>query len=190
MKMERRDWFKKGFAALAALGVGRLALRAGGDKPFAEDFKADWKLQRDYTVEVAEAMPAEKYGYKPAEGMRTFGELMAHIGGSSYFFAATAAGEEPPAESRFEDEPTKEKIVPYLQSGFAYAAARVGQLNEARAKESITIFGGRFTMTRAKVCRFMLNHCTHHRGYALPYLRLNGIEPPQYRFTGRNESPA
>lgn len=181
---------KATLAALGAMGLGRFVLRAGEEgNAFAADFGPDWQLQKAYTVEVAEAMPAEKYDFKPSDEMRPFGELMAHIGGSCYFFAATAKGAEPPAEARFQDEPTKENIVPFLRQAFDYAAARVAELDDAQAQESISIFGGQFTMTRAKVCRFMLNHSTHHRGYALPYLRLNGIAPPSYRFSGGGESP-
>ena len=179
--------------ALLALGVVALAslpLGAGAEgHHFSGDFAVDWKLQMEYTIEVAEAMPAEKYGFKPSEEMRSFGQLMAHIGGANYFFAATARGAEPPAEGKFEGETTKERVLSFLKGSFQYAKEAIASLDDDKAREEITIFGGQFIMSRAKLCEFMRNHVTHHRGYALPYLRLNGIAPPSYRFSQRNTSP-
>ena len=190
MSMERRDWMKTTLAALGAAGLGSLALEAGEEgKSFVEELAGDWDLQQAYTIEVAEAMPAEHYAFKPTEEMRSFGEVMAHIGGSCYFFGAIALSQPPPEAARFQGEATKERIVPFLKESFDYVAARLAELDRAQASEVLTLFGGRFTMSRAKVCHFLLNHLTHHRGYTLPYLRLNGVQPPSYRFTGRNPSP-
>jgi uncharacterized damage-inducible protein DinB len=188
--LKRRDWLISTLAAAGAAGLARLpgaAAEAGHD--FSSDFGPDWELQKAYTLEVAEAMPAEKYTFKPTEEMRTFGELMAHIGSSNYSFSANARGAEPPAEARFEGEATKERVVAFLRGAFDYAAEAIASLDDQQAKEEISIFGGRLTLTRAKLIEFMRNHTTHHRGYALPYLRLNGIKPPAYRFTGGRPSP-
>ena len=38
-----------------------------------------------YTLEIAQAMPADKYTFKPTDSVRSFGEQMAHIGMSSKF---------------------------------------------------------------------------------------------------------
>jgi uncharacterized damage-inducible protein DinB len=179
--------------ALLALGVVALAglpLSAGEDgHHFSSGFAADWTLQMEYTIEVAEAMPPENYGFKPSEEMRPFGQLMAHIGGANYFFAALARGAEPPPEGKFEGEATKERVVSFLKGSFEYAKEAIASLDDEKAKEELTIFGGQFTMSRAKLCEFMRNHVTHHRGYALPYLRMNGVAPPSYRFSQRNTSP-
>lgn len=188
--LKRRDWVKAAVAAAGAAALGRLGLAAGeGEPKFSSDFGADWELQKAYTLEVAEVMPAEKYGFKPVEEMRSFGEVLAHIGGSIYFMSATARGVQPPAEGRLEGEPTKEKLVAFLTAAFDYAAQAIASLDNTRAHEVTSVFGGRFTMSRAKLCEFMRNHTTHHRAYLLPYVRLNAIKPPDYRFTGRGESP-
>jgi len=188
--MKRREWLKTSLAAAGAAGLSGLpAAAAEGGPKFSKYFGADWELQKAYTLEVAEAMPAEKYGFKPVAEMRSFGEVLAHIGGSVYFMSATARGVQPPAEGRLEGEPTKEKVVAFLTSAFDYAAQAIAALDDTRAHEVVSVFGGRFTMSRAKLCEFMRNHTTHHRAYLLPYLRLNAIKPPDYRFTGRGESP-
>jgi uncharacterized damage-inducible protein DinB len=186
----RCNWPKAVLLVLSAVGLAGLPLAAGEEgHHFSGDFATDWKLQMEYTIEVAEAMPAENYGFKPSEEMRPFGELMTHIGGANYFFSALARGAEPPAEAKFEGEATKERVLSFLKGSFEYAEEAIASLDDDKAMEEITIFGGQFTMSRAKLCEFMRNHVTHHRGYALPYLRMNGVAPPSYRFSQRNTSP-
>ncbi|MGH9804845.1 MAG: DinB family protein [Candidatus Acidiferrales bacterium] len=187
---QRRHWLKTALAGVAAVGLGRLPLRAQeASKKFSEDFGPDWQVQKDYTLEVAQAMPAENYAFKPAEGMRNFTALMGHIGQSTFAFAAGLRGEPTPPQASPPKELTKENIVAYLTAAFDYAAEGIAALTDAQAQEDVSIFGGRVTMPRGKVCHAMRDHISHHRGYALPYLRINGVTPPNYRFAGRRPSP-
>ena len=188
--MRRRDWMKTAAAALAAVGLGRLATGASeAEKKFAADFGPDWQVQKEYTLEVAEAMPAEKYSFKPTPEMRTFGEVLAHVGWGHYGFGAGLRGVEPPPARTQPEEKTKENVIAYLKAAFDYAAESIAGLTDAQTGETISLFGGRLSLPRAKVCQLMRDHTTHHRGYLLPYLRLNGVEPPRYRFAGTQRSP-
>ena len=189
----RRDWMKT--AALGAVGAGALGgavtgLRADTHgKNFAEDFTPDWELKMANAVEMAEAMPADKWTFKPTEEMRSFGELMVHIAESNYFFAAQAAGTEVPEDAKYKGEKTKEAVVAYMKKSFESAAKSVAMVEDARAEEVVDLFGGIRT-SRKKICEFMRDHVTHHLGYSVPYLRLSGItEIPAYRFTGGDQSP-
>ena len=189
----RRDWMKT--AALGAVGAGALGGAATGlradtnGKSFAEDFGADWKLKTANAVEMAEAMPADKWIFKPTEEMRSFTALMVHIGQSNYFFSAQAAGTEVSEDSKYEGEKTKEAVVAYMKRSFESAAKLAATVDDARAGEVVDLFGG-IRASRRKICEFMLDHVTHHLGYAVPYLRLSGVtEIPAYRFTGGDQSP-
>lgn len=188
--LERRHWLKTALAGVAAVGLGRLPLHAQeASKKFSEDFGPDWQVQKEYTLEVAQAMPADKYSFKPSEEMRSFGALMTHIAQSQYSFASGLRGEPMPAAAAAPQEPTKENLVAFLTASFDYAAEGIARLADAQAEESVSLFGGRLNTTRGKLCHHMCNHTTHHRAYSLPYLRLNGIAPPNYRFAGRRPSP-
>ncbi|MGH9862039.1 MAG: DinB family protein [Candidatus Acidiferrales bacterium] len=189
---KRREWLKTALGALGLAGAAGLRLTSAegeSEKKFSSEFGPDWDVAKAYTLEVAEAMPAEKYSFKPADPMRSFGEVLVHIGGSMYFMAASVRGAEAPAESKFAGEATKERVVSFLRGAFEYAAESVAMLDDTKASETVSVFGGRMTMSRAKLCQFMRDHSTHHRAYVLPYLRLNGVEPPRYRFAGRGPSP-
>src|ERR1700761_3570054 len=81
-------------------------------------------------VALAEAMPADKYGFAPTngtfKGVRTFAEQMTHIATVNYSMASRVLGEKSPVElGKGENGPesykTKEAIVKFLKGSFVYA---------------------------------------------------------------------
>ncbi|MFQ5926891.1 MAG: DinB family protein [Terriglobia bacterium] len=186
--LKRREWLTKALGALGVVTLGRTALRAKPpERRFATEFGADWELAKAYTLEVAEAMPAEKYDFKPSAEMRSFGELMAHTAGAMFRFASGVRGERPGVAPP--KEPTKEAVVAFLRGACDYVAESVAQIDDTRAEQSIKLFGGRLEMPVWKLFHFLRDHTTHHRAYGLPYLRLCGVQPPRYRFSGTRPSP-
>src|SRR5712692_4507407 len=72
---------------------------------------------------LAQAMPQEKYTWRPAEGVRSVSEVLVHIAGANYFFLSIA-GIKPPAGRRRDMEKTvteKAKVTEALKASFAYA---------------------------------------------------------------------
>lgn len=189
MRIQRREWLTRMLAALGLAGLARVGVRAQeAKKPgFAEEFGPDWETAKAYTLEVASAMPAEKYDFKPTPEMRPFGELMGHIAIALYGITAAVRGEQPPAQPP--QDSTKDSVIPFLTGAFDYVAQSVAALSEARLAETARLFGGRLEMPVWKVFHFVRDHTTHHRAYGLPYLRMCGVQPPNYRFAGRRPSP-
>lgn len=186
--IKRRDWLTQTLAAVGLASLAGTSVRAQqAGKKFSEEFGPDWETARAYTLEVANAMPAEKYDFKPTAEMRSFGELIGHIAGAHYLFASAIRGEESPAKPP--QETTKEAVVAFLNESCDYVAETVAQVDDARAEQTVKLFGGRLEMPVWKVFHFLRDHTTHHRAYALPYLRLSGVTPPNYRFAGRRPSP-
>ena len=195
--LHQMKWAKGATFALVLAVAGVIAfggLTAGlqadhHESSFAADFGPDWKLKAANALEMAEAMPADKWDFKPTEEMRSFGELMHHIASSNFFFAAKAAGADMPEAAKFEGEKTKEAVLTYMKTSFATAGELVATIDDGKKEEVIDLFGGIRTQRR-KVALFMLDHVTHHLGYAGPYIRLSGgKEVPAYRFTGSDQSP-
>src|SRR6188768_2928345 len=53
---------------------------AGADNGFKAVFAKHWQVAKEFTLAVAEAMPADSYDFKPNPEQLTFGRLMTHIG--------------------------------------------------------------------------------------------------------------
>lgn len=148
--------------------------------PFIIDFLSKWKNSKEYTLEFAEAMPADKFDYKPTEGQRGFNEQLTHMCGNMIWLStafldgkglASADAEHPPKE--------KEEVLALLEETFDYVEQTVKDFDYSKIDQQVDFFAG--PMSKRKVFFLLADHLTHHRGQLAVYLRLNDITPPRYR---------
>ena len=181
-KISRRQ-----FVGKTALGIGCLAagstskLFAGESSSMVPVMQNVWKQAKAYTMEFAEAMTDEKYGFKPTEEVFSFAEQLLHLAGGNYWFFATIKGEKSPkSEEDFKPEgKSKTDVIKIVEESFAFGDEVVGGLTDDLAHKEIT--AGKNKLIVWKILMFCVDHITHHRGQMVVYLRLNGIKPPQYR---------
>jgi uncharacterized damage-inducible protein DinB len=156
--------------ALAAGFSARAQASAAGE--YAKHFEALSTL----SVEVAQAMPPDQYGFKPHPDSMDFGRLMAHIAGTNYAFCAGLNDSEAPKLAAPKD---KDGIVKLLGDSFAYCTDVIAHLTEEQLKATHNSPDGR--LAGREVLLAMYVHVAHHRGQAEIYLRDKGIRPPGYR---------
>ena len=121
---------------------------------------------RNYTLQVAEAMPEKEYQYKPAGAGWNFGELLHHIAyGIQWWQDNYVTGN----KSEWNPPPVKNK----KQDVVAYLTRAYDDLQKTIKQQSNTKEAGQGVHAT-------LDHITHHRGQAVVYLRTNGVEPPEY----------
>lgn len=154
------------------------------------DFILGFQEQR--VVDIAQAMPADKYSFAPTHGeftgVRTFAEQLKHIAADNYLLGAGILGEKPPVdreagESGAASVRTKPEIIAYLKASFAYmhqAAALVDDAKEAIPTPAISPWPDG-TATRLGVAIEDCLHTWNHYGQLVEYLRMNGIVPPASR---------
>jgi len=153
------------------LTTGALAAPASAAGEYAKHFGALGKL----SVAVAQAMPAEQYGFKPHPDSMDFGALMAHIATTNCQFCAGLKDAETPALPL----PTgKEAVVKFLSDSFEYCANVVPNLTEEQLSAAHSSPDGK--LPGREVLLAMYIHVAHHRGQAEIYLRDKGIKPPSY----------
>jgi DinB superfamily len=143
-----------------------------------------------HVVPIAEAMPADKYLFAPAEtngefkGVRTFAQQVKHLAANNYWMAALILGNKASAEMYNETGPdsvrTKAEIVEYLQGSFValhQAIATIDGKNVAELSESAI----GWQKTRLSFAVDAVAHSFDHYGQLVEYLRMNGIVPPDSR---------
>jgi hypothetical protein len=95
--------------AVTTIGVAALAARPGkAAGPTVEIYLKRWRTAKKFTLMVAEAMPAEHYGFKPTPEMRSFGDLMTHMAGANTRYFARIKG----TQSPFKIRPTPTRLPP------------------------------------------------------------------------------
>ncbi len=131
-------------------------------------------------VRLAEQMPADKYTWRPAEGVRSVGEVFLHIAQAN-FGLARRIGTPAPAgftPQGFEKSTTdKAKIVDQLKQSFAHMRAAALKASDADADKTMPWFGGS-TITQRGFLVFLVRHAGEHLGQSIAYARVNGVVPP------------
>jgi uncharacterized damage-inducible protein DinB len=141
-------------------------------------------------LDVAEAMPEEKYNFSPEslniagsdyKGVRTFAGELKHIASSNYFIWGPITGDKIPEAIKDGNGPeqvkTKADILKFLKESFALghkAAATLTAENMLQTPE-------RARNPRLYLATFGVAHAYDHYGQMIEYLRMNGITPPASR---------
>lgn len=146
--------------------------------PLVQELTQKWQNAAEYTLEVAKAMPADKYDFRPTSEVMRFGEQLLHMTVNMNWLGNQYLGATPHSISEFEDITKKETIIKILEEGLENAREAMTNITAEELDETVEFFAG--PMTKRQIIHLMHDHFTHHRGQLVVYLRLNGITPPRY----------
>jgi uncharacterized damage-inducible protein DinB len=171
---------------LLVLPQSLLAQAQSGAKPsaprngFRAEFLANLDEVEDKIMELATSTPADKMSWRPAEGVRTFGEVYMHVAGGNYFLA-TFVGVKMPADvpKDLEKITEKQKIVTELKRSFDHVRNAARNQGDAELEKAVKLFGSQTSQRGVYIT--ILNHLHEHLGQAIAYARMNGITPPWSR---------
>jgi len=167
---------------LALLSTLALDSFAQSAKPVvAKDWIDQWRDVTERLIGVAEAMPADKYGYKPTDEVGTFADQVKHVCTAMRILLANAEGKQIPLDQAGLDSlKTKEEILVELRKRVDEGTAvilRIPRKHDDDVVES-QFFG---KTTRRFLILQAIAHDNNHYGQMVMYLRLNGITPPASR---------
>lgn len=141
-------------------------------------------------VDVAEAMPEDKYNFSPEsltiagadyKGVRSFAVQVKHVATSNYFIWSGITGDKVPENLKDGNGPadmkTKTDIVKFLKESFALGHKAAASLTTENMLQPV---GSRQT-PRLHLAEFGIIHASDHYGQMVEYLRMNGIVPPASR---------
>jgi DinB superfamily len=141
-------------------------------------------------VEVAEAMPEDKFNFSPEslnisgsdyKGVRTFALEVRHIAASNYAIWSPLTGDKFPKDFMGGNGPenlkTKAEIIQFLKVSFALGHKAVATLTI----ENMSQPAGGSKSSRLRLAEFAVSHAYDHYGQMVEYLRMNGIVPPASR---------
>ena len=184
------DLMKPSFLTPLALSLLALAIPAAAQSSVKDALAKHWKTSGEFTIAVAEAMPAEDYSFRPNPEEMSFGQLMAHIAGINENACAIASGlPKPDLPAKIAEwakakapkpEISKDDAVPFLKESFDFCNKAVAAMTPERF-DSVEGPAAR-NLTGFEWLLAYFTHTAHHRGQAEVYLRVKGIKPPDYRF--------
>jgi uncharacterized damage-inducible protein DinB len=163
------------FCAVVIVAVPHPVSAQTAAPSLAKELVATWQRAATEIIDVAEVMPAEKYGYKPTPEISSFGDQLVHVAGITQRFIDSAKGTKTDAAHK---SMTKPEVIALLKSTFQTGQEMVASLTDAQLLEPVKFPFGDRTVTRATFWQGPLYQIRNHHGQLVVYLRMNGIVPP------------
>jgi len=133
---------------------------------------------QDKIVSLAQAMPPEKYVWRPMEGIRSVSEVFMHIAESNYMFPSVAGVPKPEGLSNDMEKTVTDKneIINILTQSFDFIKKAIVNTSDADLEKPIKMFGQETTIRAVYLTA--ATHMHEHLGQSIAYARMNTIVPP------------
>ncbi len=149
--------------------------------PVADALRAMTQRYSRILVAAAEAMPADKYSYRPTPAQMSFAMIQVHLANEGNdLLCGKVAGVAVPQRTPMDTTMSKDQLVARLKETFAFCESAFAQLDDSKLGEPMQLFGPN-PFTRAAAILITVGDWADHYSQEANYLRLNGILPPTAR---------
>lgn len=146
---------------------------------YRSEVMAEVMVQEDKLTRLAEAIPADKFSWRPTPDVRSFAEVFLHISAANYNLYKLV-GTPPPAgldvANLGKSTTDKAKVIATLKDSYAHAETAIRAMSDADLEKSMDWFGGK--ITERGILLFIVRHAAEHLGQSIAYARLIGVVPP------------
>ena len=147
----------------------------------AGDVQADWAIHKELLVNATDAMPDDKFGYKPTPAQRSYGEQIMHVVGADQSVVGMLGGKTPAPAINLKAA-TKADVMTALRQSMDYWEVVLKEFTDQQLNERVATppdFGT--SASRLRLFYLSITHSLDIYGQMVVYLRLNGIVPPASR---------
>jgi uncharacterized damage-inducible protein DinB len=130
-------------------------------------------------VSLAEAIPPEKYTWRPADGARSVSEVFLHISAANYNIPTMMGAPPNPSTTAKDFEKStadKAKIIGQLNQSFVFAISAMQHMSNADFAKPEEKLGP--DANDGDVVYLLVTHAHEHLGQSIAYARMNGVVPP------------
>lgn len=147
-----------------------------------DQYLADLDTLHVKILALANAIPADKYAWRPAEGVRSVSEALMHVAGEWYYFTPMSVGAKAPADfgaprealPKLEKIAAKADVVAQLEKSWAHCRAQVAGIDAA----GLTGKYRPWNVSLAQASFAMVGDLHEHLGQLIAYSRAVGVKPP------------
>ncbi|HKO16976.1 MAG TPA: DinB family protein [Gemmatimonadaceae bacterium] len=142
----------------------------------------DWQRQRANVLAYLDAMPDSAMAFRPTPGVRDFAQQIEHAVTTDLLVAALALRGESNAPFTLDTTQMHQKAVlrDYTDRTYGYVLESIRFATPAQLLTSRSIFN-QPAQSAARWLSLAYEHAVWTLGQTVPYLRLNGVTPPEYR---------
>jgi hypothetical protein len=154
---------------------------AASPSPVADAFRSMEQRYARILVAAAEAMPADKYSYRPTPAQMSFAEIQVHLANEGNDdLCGKLTGVPVPPRAAIDTTATKDQLVARLKETFQFCETVLARLDDSKLSTQIQLFGPN-PFSQASAILITVGDWADHYSQEANYLRLNGILPPTAR---------
>jgi uncharacterized damage-inducible protein DinB len=145
------------------------------------DLTADWQRNRATVLAYIDAMPDSATGFRPTPGVHTFAQQFDHIVTTNLEVAAVALRglKAPPSLGDSTVYHKKAALRQYADTTYGYVLKALQQATPAQLSRPVAMYGQK-PQPAVRLAALAFEHSVWTLGQVVPYLRLNGVKPPEY----------
>lgn len=146
---------------------------------YQQEFAGSMNYSQGQIVKLIEAIPQDKFSWRPAEGVRSVSEVLLHIAASTYNLSSalgTPLPEGLDTKTMETSTTNKDEILKRINEAYAFATAAVADVKDEQMTDMVTLPFGSFT--KRSLIMIVATHSYEHKGQLIAYTRVNGITPP------------
>jgi len=133
-------------------------------------------------LSLAEAIPADKYSWRPASGVMSVAEVLTHVAEVDLEYLSSSLNLKPPADldpKSLAKLQEKDQVVAALRKTFDFVRTTVEKMPDSEMEKTTTLYGR--SSSYRNVLLQLLHHSAEHVGQSIAYARMNSIVPPWSR---------
>lgn len=183
----RRTGYVRAAGCLYLLFVvfGQIASAQDGSSQnvgFRTEFLNHFDSSTKKMLSLAEAIPADKYAWRPATGVMSVAEVFTHVAEVDLHYLATSLNSKAPADldpKSLGKLQEKDQVVAAVRRTFEFVRRTVEQMSDSDMEKTTTLYGR--SSSYRNVLLQLLHHSSEHVGQTIAYARMNSIVPPWSR---------
>jgi uncharacterized damage-inducible protein DinB len=143
-----------------------------------QGYDGEWLHCSRQLVELAEAIPAEKYTWRPAPGVRSTSEVFMHIAIANFALLSVTGQPFPPDLKRGSETTVTDKaqVIDWLKRSLEAVSTAHAHLTPADLPKHVKV--AKHDATVEGIYLRILVHANEHMGQLVAYARMNGVTPP------------
>jgi uncharacterized damage-inducible protein DinB len=161
-----------------------------GVSGYRAEVLAEVRVQEDKFARLAQVIPADKYTWRPAPGVRSISEVLLHVATANYNLPKLIGTPSPAGvdiQTLEKSTTDKAKVVSILKDSFAHERDAIMKMPDSDLGKSLDWFGGK--NTERGILLFMTRHTAEHLGQSIAYARSVGVVPPWTEDQQRQQAP-
>ncbi len=161
------------------LAVGAFAADTAFESAFRLSLLRSFDEASGKILRLADAIPEDKYGWRPMDKVNSVREVLVHVAGTNYGLAERL-GTRPPAgidrRKIGEMMQTKADALAMTKQSIEHVRAVLAAIPAEELLPEVNVFGA--SAPKLRVALLPVDHAHEHLGQLIAYARMNLIVPP------------